>query len=109
MMIYFCLLFPGFISVYINSRRCDSNIKQEFFKYPLYVLLINIITLSIVYIYARGNEVSLDYNFGTLGFCLKYLIISTIIAYSLPYIVEFYRKNIKIELEYVKKDNKDEK
>jgi len=109
MMIYFCLLFPSFISIYINTRRCESDIKQELFKYPLYTLLINMLSLSVVYIYARGNEVFLEYNFGTLGFCLKYLLISTINAYILPYLIEYYRKNIKIELHYIKKGKNNEK
>ena len=108
-MMYFCLLIPSLISILIINRREKLTTKDLVLKYPFYLMINNLITLVVVYIYSKRAPINIVESFNMLGFTVKYLLISTAISYVIPYIVEFIRKNLTINLDYRKKGKKHEK
>ena len=108
-MMYFCLLIPSLLSIAIINRRNKLTTKELVLKYPFYVILINIISLVGLYFINKRVSINLVESFKMLGFTAKYLILSTALAYVIPYVVEFIKININISLDFKKKDKKNEK
>ena len=108
-MMYFFFFFPSLLSIAIINRRNKLTTKELVLKYPFYVILINLISLVGIYFINKRVSINLVESFKMLGFTAKYLILSTALAYIIPYIVEFVRSNITIGIEFKKKDKKNEK
>lgn len=108
-MFYFCLLIPSLISISIINRRNKLTTKELLLKYPFYLVLINLIALTAIYFVNGRVSIDLEYSFKMLGFCVKYLGLSIVIAHVIPYVVEFIRMNISINIDFRKKDKKNEK
>lgn len=99
------LFFPGFITLNIRSKRTKKEYKDILKSYPLYTIFINFISLIIVYLYNNRNiNYNLNECFNSISFALKYLMLSSIIAFFLPYIIEYITKNFNISMEIRKKN-----
>jgi len=103
------LLFPTFITLNILKRRTQKNYKDLLFDYPIYNIIINLITMIIVYLYKRNQIINVIENFNVMNFCIKYLVIAVIIAIIIPYVKELIIKNINLKIEIRRDKKKNEK
>lgn len=103
------VLFPTFITLNILKRRNQKDYKELLFEYPVYNIIINLITMMIVYLYKRNQIISVIDNFNIMNFCIKYLVIAVIIAIIIPYVKELITKNINYKIEIRRDKKKNEK
>ena len=87
---FICLFLPSFISLFIdlNVVHKNGNIYNLIVNYFLYVLINNTVILFLSFI--RGIN---SYLF-TVQFSIKYIILSCIIAFGLPYCPNLIKKTI---------------
>ena len=94
---FICLFMPAFISLNNKSYKNKLDIILD---YVIYNLFINIITMILICLYKR-EIVDVFSNFNVMQFCIKYLIISIIMAIS----ISFVEKNIHLKIEIRKVKN----
>ena len=105
---WICWLFPACVAKTIVYKRSKAgkeelNSVKEICSWGCWVLGINILTMIIImYCLGIGN-VLLD-AFSSLSFALKYLVIATVMAVILPYIIEILGKYISVSVEIDKAD-----
>ena len=92
-----CLFFPTFISLKKVVDKKDRVI-DIIIKYGVYNVFINLITIYIFKVLKGANYV-INSNVFTESFSVAYLLISTIVAFIIPRIALYMKKNIKIEIE----------
>lgn len=98
-MIGMCLLLPACISMHVQIRRngnrmLSDNILQELFRYGRWVLAINFMAMGLIsYAMGRGDIEEYLCNF---HYAVKYLLLSMLIAYIVPYLLEIYHKYISV-------------
>ena len=98
------LLLPSLIGVKKYENLKGQELEQRSFieKYLEYVLFVNLFSYAItMYIFKP-----IDIIF-TASFTIKYIILSTIIAYVLPIIEKFMNKNLDISIKVGKNEKKD--
>ena len=108
-MFLICMLMPASISI-LTEKRMEKekfNNSDLILKYLLYTFLITTIMNTFIFIFSSEkffyyNETTFNYNF-----CLKYMWLSLIIAFILPYILKIISANISIDLE-IRRTNKNE-
>ena len=101
-----CYFFPAFISLNIHTKIMNENrIKKEIYYYGIYVALINLFTLSFVYI--RHHDI-FTFEMISVLYCFKYLLIATIIAIIIPFIIKIIIKYIDIDVEVQKNEKKNQ-
>lgn len=97
-----CLFLPSIISLLIDMKiiykDIDFNTKYLLFSYFIYVLINNCVLLVLSFL--RGIELYLF----TVRFSLKYIIVSSVIATLLPFLIKKGKNFIKDFL-LLKKDN----
>ena len=98
------ILLPSLICVkqmekIYGEERKLKKILERYFKCVLFVNLIAYIVL--VYIFKQPNIVF------TYQFTIKYLLLSLVIAYTLPIIWKVVQDNVKIEIKAEKNGKKD--
>lgn len=101
-------LFPAVISVFIIKNRGKKEYKELLLIYPIYCIIINCLSLTIVQISHNGNALLLNDSINYVSFNIKYLVLSSLIAIIIPFIKEFIYTNIKLEV-IIRKENKNEK
>ena len=99
------VLFPAFITLNILKKRTQKDYKDLLFEYPVYNIIINLVTMFLVYVYKRNQIISIIDNFNIMNFCLKYLLLAVIIAILIPYVKELIIKNINFKIE-IRRDKK---
>lgn len=94
---FICLFFPTFISLSVLERieKPKENIKR-LNNYAIYNILINLIGLLTVS-YLNGFEVKMVDSLYTILFSIKYLLLTSIIAFILPYAINYIKNNFKIK------------
>jgi len=105
---FICLFFPAFISILVESKK-GLEVKKLALLYFLYNSIINFISILITIIYKKGIVSNVSENFDVFIFCLRYLGISIVIAFVLPYLFEFITKNISCKIEIKKEKNIEKK
>lgn len=108
MLEFICLFFPAFISILIEYNK-KIEVKKLVLLYFLYNSFINLISIVITIIYKKGVVSNISENFDVFNFCLRYLGISIIIAFVLPYLFEFIVKNFNCKIEIKKGKNIEKK
>ena len=98
-MVGLCLLLPACISMQIQIRRngnkmLSENILQELFRYGRWVLGINFLAMGIT-AYLVGRE-DIEEYFCNFHYAVKYMALSMLIAFIVPYLLEIYHKYISI-------------
>ena len=106
-MFFICMLMPASISI-LTEKRIDKTNKSTsdlILKYLFYTFLITTIMNTFIYIFS--SEKMLPYSEYTFNyeFCLKYMWLSLIGAFILPYILKVINANININLELKEKKN----
>ena len=92
-----CLFFPAFISLKKVVDKKDKVIDIVI-KYAIYNVFLNLITIYIFRV-LKGENYVINNNIFTESFSLAYLLISIIVAYIIPRIALYMKKNVKIEIE----------
>ena len=113
---FICLFFATLISLGILERNkvLENNLYSFIMNYGIYNLIINFIMLFIVCVYTGFETKLINDELFSASFCLKYIIISTVIAVLIPYVYLLMRKNMIVEVEVsnyeeVSKENKRKK
>lgn len=98
---FICLFFPTLISLGILERNkvLENNLYSFIMNYGIYNLIINFIMLFIVCVYTGFETKLINDELFSASFCLKYIIISTVIAVLIPYVYLLMRKNMIVEVE----------
>lgn len=100
--IFFIMLFlPPLLGVY--SFRKEKPI-DFIYKYLLFVLIVNLLNLSSVYIIRKFQLVHIEELFESVGLCIKYMATSCVYSIVLGFFANLFSKNIKISVNY--KDQK---
>lgn len=96
-----CLFFPGLIAL-----SYAVNEKDKFYKiiseYAKYTILINLLLLVCLMVLMDPHYLVNEYLF-TIRFSVIYLISGSILAFILPRIIGYLKKNINISLSRNKK------
>lgn len=109
-MFLICMLMPASISLLVEKRinKSEKSISDLILKYLFYTFIITTIMNSFIYIFSSEKTLYYaDYTF-TYNFCLKYMWLSLIVAFALPYILKVISANVDITIE-VKEKKKDAK
>ncbi len=109
-MFLICMLMPASISLLVEKRinKNEKSISDLILKYLFYTFIITTIMNSFIYIFSSEKTLYYaDYTF-TYNFCLKYMWLSLIVAFALPYILKVISANVDITIE-VKEKKKDAK
>lgn len=110
-MIGVCLLLPACISMQIQIRRngnkmLSDSVLQELFRYGRWVLAINFIAMGFTaYVAGRSDMEEYLRNF---HYAVKYMSLSVLIAFFLPYLLEIYHKYISITFTVGERNEKEE-
>lgn len=106
-MFFICMLMPASISIITEKKieKKEKNTSELILKYLFYTFLITTIMNSLIYIFSSDKMIFYSNSTFTYDFCLKYMWISMIIAFILPYILKVISVNINIDLEIKKKRN----
>ena len=106
-MFFICMLMPASISVITEKKieKKEKSTSELILKYLFYTFLITTIMNSLIYIFSSDKMIFYSNSTFTYDFCLKYMWISMIIAFILPYILKVISVNINIDLEIKKKRN----
>ena len=104
---FILLFFPTVISLYIIRTRENKNYKDVLFLYPIYNIVINVVSFATLYFIKNRQIIYFSDNINRVDFCFKFLILSSIVALIIPYVKEFLLNNIQIEIETIirKKQN----
>ena len=99
------MLMPASISIFtdrkINGR--EKNTSDLILKYLFYTFLITTIMNTFIYLFSSEKMLHYaEYTF-SYDFCLKYMWLSIVVAFLLPYILKIISANISINLEISKK------
>lgn len=111
-MVGLCLLLPACVAMQVQIRRnggkmLSDNILLELFRYGRWVLAINFLAISFTaYILGKVGE---EEHFRNFHFAVQYLLLSTVIAFLLPYLVEIYHKYISISFVIGERNNEEKK
>lgn len=106
-MVGLCLLLPACISMQVQIRRngnkmLSNSILQELFRYGRWVLAINFMTMALIaYIIGRKDIEEYLCNF---HYAVKYLMVSMLIAFVVPYLLEIYHNYISITFSVGERD-----
>lgn len=92
-----CLFFPAFISLKKVVDKKD-RIIDIIIKYATYNVFVNLITIYLFRV-LKGENYVINSDVFTESFSVAYLLISSIVAYIIPRIALYMKKNIKIEIE----------
>lgn len=98
-MVGLCLLLPACVAMQVQIRRnggkmLSDNILLELFRYGRWVLAVNFIAMGFTaYIVGRSDMEEYLCNF---HYAVKYLVLSTLIAFIVPYLLEIYHKYISV-------------
>ena len=104
-MFLICMLMSASISIFtdrkINGR--EKNTSDLILKYLFYTFLITTIMNTFIYLFSSEKMLHYaEYTF-SYDFCLKYMWLSIVVAFLLPYILKIISANISINLEISKK------
>lgn len=98
-MVGVCLLLPACISMQIQIRRngnkmLSDSVLQEIFRYGRWVLAVNLIAMGFTaYVAGRSDMEEYLCHF---HYAVKYMALSILIAFVLPYLLEIYHKYVSI-------------
>ena len=104
------LFFPAILSLYFDmhiNKRKELN-KFDIFKYLIYCYFINFVGNFCVWIISTEKYYFYTSTTFTYDFCVKYMLITSIISLLLPIIFKVLIENIKISIT-VKEKNNDKK
>ena len=106
---YVCIFAPALCTVAIQlNRKCVSErIRDIVIRYGIWVLMTNLITMSIINYIIGVHDVTAD-ALDSFGFATKYMIISLFMALIMPYIVEVISKYINVSFKVETPKEKDE-
>lgn len=105
MLEFILLFFPTFISLNILKNRENKDYKELLFLYPIYNIIINIPIFSILFLINRNEVFLFSQTVDSIGFCFKFLALASVVAVCIPYLKEFIKKNLVIEVEIRKGKN----
>ena len=103
MLEFISFILPSFISISIDNNQKDKVIGV-IKKFGLYCSINNLITLAIIII--KHSSMILGFDYITINFCFKYILLQTIIAILTPYIISIIKQNIKINVEVKRNEKK---
>ena len=93
---FICLFFPAFISIANLNKK--AKLEEKVIKYFIYNIFINIVVLCFV-AFSNGFKILyLGRDIFTVVFSIKYLVMASVTAFVLPYLVQFFRKNFKLKI-----------
>lgn len=90
-------LLPAFISINYNKEK--NSFKDLVVEYGIFCCVINLLVLLALIIVGRANE-SLEGS-DSFKFYFLYLIASVVIAYCLPRIINYCKKNFSFKMKRV--------
>lgn len=97
MMEFVCLFFPTFISLSVLEKIEKKKENIEIIsRYAIYNIMINLIGLLIT-AYLNNFEVLMVENLFTIVFSIKYLALTSVIAFILPHAINYIKHNFKIK------------
>ena len=89
MLEFICLFCPSFVSLLIDARLTKTEkIPSLLLKYPVYVIVNNLIALALLIIKNR-HELPLAADLFTIDFLAICLVVNTIIAIFTPFIKNY--------------------
>ena len=91
-----CLFFPAFVALKKAVDKKD-RIIDIITKYAIYNAFVNLITLLIIKVFRNADYVIGSGSF-TVPFSINYLAVSIVIAFILPRIVLYMKKNVEISV-----------
>ena len=100
---FICLFLPSFISIKRNLKKEEKNILSIIIKYCEYNIVINYLVLMSYFILNSKKVMLVDRDMFTLKFGLEYIMMAVLLAFVLPIFVDFIKKNVKIQIETIKK------
>lgn len=100
---FICLFLPALISIKKSLKIEEKNILSIIIKYCEYNIAINFLVLMSYFILNRKKVLLVDRDMFTLKFGLEYIIIAVFLAFVLPLFIDFIKKNVKIQIEMIKK------
>ncbi|MBR3198992.1 MAG: hypothetical protein IKG27_03160 [Bacilli bacterium] len=101
-----CLFFPAFLSFNLEDDELSLFLKIK--KYINYNILINFLTMMIVYLKSDFRNLEVKKMF-TISVFPKYLLLASLIALFLPRFLSFVKSNFKIRIRRVKVRKRAEK
>jgi hypothetical protein len=104
-------LFPAGFALKIKDDlfEDDMKVKDYVLTFMKYTFIINLIMFVILYLYNANKEFILSVSLEDIGFILKYMIISFVLAIIVPVVDEYLRKFISFKINIRKVSDKDEK
>ena len=104
-------LFPAGLAVKIKDDFFDEDMKAKDYilTFMKYAVIINLIMFVILYLYNANKPFILSVSLDDIGFILKYMIITFVLAIIVPVVDEFLRKFISFKINIRKVSGKDEK
>lgn len=92
-----CLFFPAFISLSVLEKIEKKNeIIEIISRYAIYNIMINLTGLLIT-AYLNNFEVLMVENLFTIVFSIKYLVLTSMVAFILPHAINYIKNNFKIK------------
>ena len=89
MLEFICLFCPSFVSLLIDARLTKTEkIPNLLLKYPVYVIINNLVALALLIIKNR-HELPLTTDLFTIDFLAICLVVNTIIAIFTPFIKNY--------------------
>ena len=80
MLQFVLIFFPTFISLYIIMNRENKSYKDLVVLYPIYNIVINILSFGILFYIKEKQMISFSDNANSVGFCFRFLILSSSMA-----------------------------
>ena len=104
-------LFPAGFSLKIKDDlfRDDMKVKDYVLNFMKYAFIINLIMFIILYLYNANKPFILSVSLEEIGFILKYMIISFVLAIIVPVVDEYLVKFISFKINIRKVSDEDEK
>lgn len=105
-MSFIALFLPACISVVIRHKRNKEltwKMPECIFEYAILVVINTFLAEAVITYGLRIDGVDIT-AFESFGFFTKYLFISSVIAFFIPYIEEIYRKYVSISFSVEKKE-----
>lgn len=102
------ILVPAFLAVGIYERieKKELKTKQFIFYYVSFLIVMLLLNEVILTYLFHNGEYMLSMNAFTNAFTVKYLVLSMIEMFVIPYLYVLMKKNIEIRLEVGRKNEK---
>ena len=92
---FICLFFPTFIAM--GKDVNTKNIYKVIYEYVIYNLIINFLSFLIVRIVTK-SELAIDSNLWNIKFSIKFILLSSLIAYFIPKAISIIKDNFSLSI-----------